>query len=320
MRHEPDATAVLVSIIILVKNGESYLRQLLEGLYCQRGIERAEVVIIDSGSADASLRIAADFHSVRLVEIPGAEFGHGKTRNFGARLARGEYLVFLPQDAVPMGEDWLENLLRPFETPGVAGAFARQVARADASPMEKFFLTRTYHEHPEVKSLRSGDEVSLARCFFSTVSGAMRASIWARHGFREDIIMSEDQAWASEVMRAGHAIAYAPSAKVLHSHSYGIADIFRRNFDSGYSVWQIFRGVTGIKMTAEVWNLAQELVFVARRGKLADVLRLFPYEMARYAGFWLGLRADRLPIGVNRVCSNLKYFWDQREKAKESPK
>jgi rhamnosyltransferase len=309
---------VLVSIIILVKNGERYLRQLLDGLYCQRGIDRAEVMIIDSGSSDGSLRIAADFHSVRLIEIPAAEFGHGKTRNLGARLARGEYLVFLPQDAAPMDEDWLENLLRPFETPGVEGVFARQVARADASPMEKFFLARTYHEHPEVRSLHIGEEASLARCFFSTVSGAMRASTWARHGFREDIIMSEDQAWACEVMRSGHAIAYAPGAKVLHSHNYGIFDIFRRNFDSGYSIWQIFRGVTGIKLTAAIGNLASELIFVARRGSFGDLLRVFPYELARHAGFWLGLRADHLPSGVNRACSNLKYFWDQSAKAKES--
>lgn len=320
MKNEPDARVVQASIIILVKNGESYLRLLLEGLYCQRGIDRAEVMIIDSGSSDASLRIAADFPAIRVVEISAAEFGHGRTRNLGARLARGEYLVFLPQDAAPIGTDWLENLLQPFEETEVVGVFGRQVARADASPMERFFLSQTYHERPEVKVLRRGEEISLARCFFSTVSGAMRASTWERHRFREDIIMSEDQAWASEVMRGGCAIAYVPSAKVLHSHQYGIADVFRRNFDSGYSVWQIFRGVTGIKLTAAIGNIARELIFVARQGSMTDLLRLLPYEMARHAGFWLGVRADRLPIGVNKACSNLKYFWDQRERAKGLPK
>ena len=219
-----------------------------------------------------------------------------------------------------MGTDWLANLLRPFDRLEVAGVFGRQVARADACPMESFFLSRTYHERPEIKVLSAGREVSLARCFFSTVSGAIRASAWARHAFREDIIMSEDQAWASEVMRGGHAIAYEPTARVLHSHRYGIADVFRRNFDSGYSVWQIFRGATGIRLSAALADLVREAAFVARRGSPVDWLMLLPYELARHAGFWLGLRADRLPVRWNRVCSNLKYFWDRREATRGLPK
>ena len=317
MKCEPDAKAVLASIIILTKNGEKYFRSLLEGLYCQAGIDQAEVIVIDSGSADETLSIAAGFPGIRLVKIAPAEFGHGRTRNLGARLAQGQYLVYLPQDATPVCTGWLANLLRPFDDARVAGVFGRQVARADASLMEKYFLSRTYHERPEAKLLAPGDEVSLARCFFSTVSGAIRASTWARHTFREDIIMSEDQAWAAEVMRAGHVIAYEPGARVLHSHSYGIADIFRRNFDSGYSIRQIFGGVTGISPTTAIVGLALEAVMVARRGSLIDRMMLLPYELARHAGFWLGLRADRLPMALRRACSNLKYFWEQQEPAGE---
>lgn len=316
MRSETDLESILASIVILTKNGEKYFRSLLDGLYCQKGIDRAEVIVIDSGSSDATLNIAVDFPGVRLFKIPPHEFGHGKTRNLAARLAGGKYLVYLPQDATPVGRDWLANLLQPFDNAAVAGVFGRQRARPDASPMEALFLSRTYHERPEIRALGEGDAVSLARCFFSTVSGAVRAATWARHPFREDVIMSEDQAWAVDVMRAGHSIAYQPSAQVLHSHHYGVADIFRRNFDSGYSVRQIFRGVTGIKLRAVLAGLASEVAFVARRGSVIDWLRLLPYEMARHAGFWLGLRANKLPVRLNRVCSDLKYFWDERARAK----
>lgn len=308
---------ILASIIILTKNGERYLRSLLEALYCQKGIERAEVIVIDSGSSDDTLAIVRAFPGVRLVEIPPGEFGHGKTRNLGARLARGEFLIYLPQDATPVGSDWLASLLHAFSDATVVGGYGRQVARADASAMESFFLSRTYHDQAELKVLGQGEGASLARCFFSTVSGAIRASAWKQHPFREDIIMSEDQAWASEVMRCGHAIAYAPGAEVLHSHQYSIASIFRRNFDSGYSIWQIFSGVTGITPWRALENLAGEVVFVAGRGSVIDWLRLVPYEIARHAGFWLGLRADRLPVGLNRLCSDLKYFWDRGSRTRE---
>lgn len=306
-----DENPIAVSIIILTKNGGKYLRSLLEGLYKQRGIGRAEVIIIDSGSSDDSLDVIAGFPDAILHQILPAEFGHGRTRNLGARLARGEYLVYLPQDATPANPDWLAKLLRPFDDARVVGVYGRQIARADASAMESYFLSRTYHDQAETKVLGREEDASLARCFFSTVSGAIRAATWKQHPFREDIIMSEDQAWASEVMRCGHAIAYAPGAEVLHSHQYSIASIFRRNFDSGYSIWQIFSGVTGIAPRRALANLAGEVAFAARRGSVIDWLRLVPYEMARHAGFWLGLRADRLPVGLSRLCSDLKYFWDR---------
>lgn len=304
---------ILASIIVLTKNGERYLRSLLEALYCQKGIERAEVIVIDSGSSDDTLAIVRAFPGVRLVEIPPGEFGHGKTRNLGARLARGEFLIYLPQDATPVGSDWLASLLHAFGDATVVGVYGRQVARADASPMESFFLARTYHARPEKRSLGKHDSVSLTRCFFSTVSGAVRASIWAEHSFREDIIMSEDQAWASDVMRTGHSVAYVPQAAVLHSHQYGVGDIFRRNFDSGYSIHQIFNGETGIGLSGTLRGLVEEGRFVVGRSGLPGLLGLVPYELARHFGFWLGLHGDRLPLALCKACSGLGYFWDRRK-------
>lgn len=320
MQSETAGTIPTVSIIILTKNGGKFLRSLLESLYNQNGISKAEVIVIDSGSSDDTLDIIAGFPAARLHTIPPAEFGHGKTRNLGAQLARGEFLVYLPQDATPIGSDWLTNLLRPFENHNVVGVFGKQVARDHASPMERFFLSRTYHDRAEIRLLGQREDASLARCFFSTVSGAVRAATLKQHPFREDIIMSEDQAWASEVMRCGQAIAYEPSAQVLHSHQYGISAIFTRNFDSGYSIWQIFRGRTEISSLTALANLADEAVFVAKHGSVVDWLRFVPYETARHLGFWLGLRARHLPLRVSRRCSNLKYFWNQIGSAGDASK
>lgn len=299
-----------VSIIILVKNGERYLRSLLDAIRGQRLAGQFEVLVIDSGSSDGSLRIVADYPDIRLYEIPPGEFGHGRTRNLGARLARGRYLVFIPQDATPLGDDWLEVLLRPFADPSVAGVYARQIPRDEASAMESFFLFDRYAPQAETRSLRAGEEATLERCFFSTVSGAVRAAVWKNHPFREDIIMSEDQAWASEVMKAGHSIAYEPGSCVLHSHQYGIPEVFRRNFDSGYSVRQIYDGRTGIPLRRALARLLREAAFVARTGRATDWLLFLPYEAARHLGFMLGLYAENLPLSMRRKFSSLRYFWE----------
>ena len=300
---------ILASIILLTKNGEKYIRSVLDGLHGQKEIGLAEVIVIDSGSTDRTLEILSAY-PVTLKRIPPEEFGHGRTRNLGARMARGKFLVYLPQDATPLGPDWLHTLLLPFEDPAIAGAYCRQVPRDEANAMEKFFLLNTYPARHEVKRIGKRDDISLKRCFFSTVGGAIRASLWKDHPFSENVIMSEDQAWAKEIMAAGHAIAYQPGAQLLHSHQYGIAGVFRRNFDSGFSIQQIFAGKTGISSIQILARLAHEAAFVLRSGRPADIL-LFPfYECARHLGFWMGMHADLLPARLRKACGNLDYFWD----------
>lgn len=305
---------ILASVVILAKNGAGTIRSLLDGLCRQALIASAEIIVIDSGSADDTLEIVAEY-PVALTRIPPEEFGHGRTRNLGARLARGTFLVYLPQDATPVGPDWLGALLRPFENPAVAGAYCRQIARSDASAMEKFFLRSAYPEQPEVRRLVQGEDPSLSACFFSSVGGAIRASLWLEHPFREDVIMSEDQAWSKEIMLAGHAIAYQPAAELLHSHQYGIADIFRRNFDSGFSIQQIFAGRTGISAAQGLSHLAGETAFVLRAGSVADILRFPFYELARHLGYWAGMHAEVLPVSLRKACGNLAYFWDRPPRA-----
>lgn len=301
---------ILVSIILLTKNGEKYIRSLLDGLYRQKNIECAEIIAIDSGSTDGTQGILSAY-PLTLMRIAPEEFGHGRTRNLGARIARGRFLLFLPQDATPVGTDWLETLLRPFDDAAVAGAYCRQMPRPDASAMEKFFLLNAYPARYESRTLAKGEDASLSRCFFSTVGGIIRASLWRDHPFREDVIMSEDQAWSKEIMLAGHAIVYQPAAEVLHSHQYGIAGIFRRNFDSGFSIQQIFAGKTGISMVETLSRLAHEAVFVLRSGRLGDIFRFPLYELARHLGFWMGMHAEILPIRLRKACGDLGYFWDR---------
>ena len=308
--HADPGRDILVSIIIPAKNGARRIRSLLDGLRCQSIFERAEVIVIDSGSTDNTLKIVSEY-PVTLTRIPPEEFGHGKTRNLGARLARGEFLLFLPQDATPVGSGWLDALLRPLEDAVVAGVYCRQLPRPDASAMEKWFLQSTYPKRPELRALGKPEDVSLSRCFFSTAGGVIRASLWKEHPFREDVIMSEDQAWSKEIMLAGHSIAYQPEAELLHSHQYGIIGIFRRNFDSGYSVQQIFAGKTGISPIQSLMRLAREAMFVLQTGHPVDILRFPLYECARHLGFWLGMHAESLPVGMRRACGNLGYFWDQ---------
>jgi glycosyltransferase involved in cell wall biosynthesis len=85
-----------VSVVIPVKNGAAYLREALQSAVAQ-GPDVAEIIVVDDGSIDGSLQIAAEFcDRVTVHRNPGA--GVSAARNEGARSASGEWLLFLDAD------------------------------------------------------------------------------------------------------------------------------------------------------------------------------------------------------------------------------
>ena len=102
---------VEVSIIILTKNARNQFRDVLKAIFSQNTKYKFEVIVVDSGSTDETLKIAKEFDT-KLFQIPPEEFGHGKTRNYGAKLAKGKFLIYLTQDAIPSETNWLDQLLK----------------------------------------------------------------------------------------------------------------------------------------------------------------------------------------------------------------
>jgi rhamnosyltransferase len=90
-----------VTVSVLSYNGERYFEALLMAVEAQVYPGDVEVLVVDSGSTDRTLDIVAAHPGVRLHAIPNAEFGHGRTGNLVAKLADGEYVIYLTHDGVP---------------------------------------------------------------------------------------------------------------------------------------------------------------------------------------------------------------------------
>lgn len=239
----PETQHPEVSLIILTKDGAAYLDGVLRQIFAQRCIISYEVTAIDSGSTDGTLDILGRY-PVMLHRIPPSEFGHGRTRNLGAKLARGKYLVFLTQDAEPANPDWLEAMVKNFRrSPEVAGVFGRQFPRPDCHPTEMRDLL-TYLD--EVKKTKRLDQMSVnasktedhsrAKLIqFSNANSAIRKEVLKQLPFNERIPMCEDQEWCQRALEAGWTIVYEPSATVLHSHNFSLRSLYQRNRDFGRS-------------------------------------------------------------------------------------
>lgn len=87
----------MISVTILVKNGQLHLEQVIQALK-----RFDEVLVVDTGSTDSSREIAKRFSNVRLVDEPF--IGFGPTHNVASTLAKHDWILSLDADEIASQE------------------------------------------------------------------------------------------------------------------------------------------------------------------------------------------------------------------------
>lgn len=305
------------SVVIPTRNGAATLPALLDALRAQRTAGSLEIVAVDSGSTDGTVELLqSKAHSV--VAISPQEFDHGQTRNLGVSRARGEFVVLLVQDALPVGDMFVESLAAPLVRDArVAGAFARQHARPDASALTRHYLENWVASRPEPRtsSLVNGraemDAMTpterMLFCTFDNVASCIRRSVWEQWPFKSTVI-AEDLAWSIDVLLAGHSIAFAPDAVVIHSHDRGALYEYRRTCVLHERLGELFGlrtipAVPALMRAIAVSSLSHARIEFRSPGQWARALSLaVAWPLGQYVG---GRRAatrtaspTRLPPGT----------------------
>lgn len=251
---------------------------------------------------------------VELHHISADEFDHGRVRDELIRSSEADYCLFMTQDAYPYDDKLIENMLSAMSQPceGQIGAcYGRQLAKPDCDILERY--SRNYN-YPAVSKLKSKDDLEtlgIKTFFCSNVCAMYDRSIYlAGNGFPERTIFNEDMIHARELINRGYYIAYASDARVFHSHSYSLMKQFHRNFDLAYSQAQFPEVFADVKSESEgikyvrcvLGSLFKKLYFVS-------CIKFCLQCVAKYAGFFLGKRADRLPKWlVLKLTDSPKYF------------
>ena len=110
-----------VSIIVPVYNEEKTITDCLESLKNQT-YKDSEIIIVDDGSSDKTLEIlkksGVEYYKQR-------HFGPGAARNFGAKYAKGEILVFVDAD-MTFDKDFIRKLIDPINKDKVIGTFSKE--------------------------------------------------------------------------------------------------------------------------------------------------------------------------------------------------
>jgi glycosyltransferase involved in cell wall biosynthesis len=234
-----------VSIVIPTKNAGAEFRKTLEAI--QRQTRTSEIVIVDSGSDDGTLKLAHQF-GAKIKSIPPQDFNHGETRNLGIREALGSLCVMLVQDAQPVGEDWLENLLIPLSDDRVVGVTGQQIPRPDSDLISRWqteYRLRFLGESPRIQELDSWDhfltlgiQERLRLASFDNVCSVVRREFWEECPFRP-VAFAEDLDWGVRAIAARRRLVYNPRASVIHSHNRPATYHLRRSYISERTVPKI---------------------------------------------------------------------------------
>ena len=119
------------SIIIRTLNEAAHLERLIQGINQQK-YRDWEIVLVDSGSNDGTVEIAQQ-HIENIVRIAPEDFTFGRSLNLGCRHAGGKYLVLVSAHTYPQDDDWLGNLVQPFDDRKIGMVYGRQIGRSHLS-------------------------------------------------------------------------------------------------------------------------------------------------------------------------------------------
>jgi GT2 family glycosyltransferase len=183
-------------------------------LRCLRSLEHAgvpldRVVVVDDGSAvpvDAGALRAASGLGARLevLRAPAPE-GVARGRNRIAARAKGEWLLFLDDDAALLPGDALRSAVRVLEGDPAVAAVAFAQADEEGAP------------YPPATQPSAATRPSRVPSFIGFAHLLRREALLAVGGFRELLeINGEERELSLRLLDAGFRIVYLPEARVAH--------------------------------------------------------------------------------------------------------
>ncbi|MDB5540763.1 MAG: glycosyltransferase [Devosia sp.] len=216
----------IVTVVIPCLNASEYVAAAVESCVGQ-SYSNLEIVLVDNGSTDGSLRICEelaaryDFVQVLVEDRKGACYA----RNGGLAISRGEFVVFLDADDL-LAEGAIDRLV---------GALERS---PDAIPLslsytfEKDPLARRIHFHPLLLWRRGGFRPKTRWLFDHTppVSCALyrRSDLISVGGFDERLLNRQDIDLFMRVLLRGGTPIYCGAPSLLYRNHPSTDRISRR--------------------------------------------------------------------------------------------
>lgn len=295
-------TRAKISIIIRTLNEGEHLQELIEAILGQRIFEPPEIVVVDSGSTDDTLRIAEQFNCT-VCHIEKSNFSFGRALNLGCAVARGELLVFVSGHCIPCNDNWLHELTSPLQEGGLKYSYGRQIGRATT----KFSETQIFEKY-----FPDNDVNQTAEIFVNNANAALLKSAWERFQFDEDLTGLEDMDLAKRLLAHGGETVYCRRACVFHIHSESWTQTRHRYEREAVALQQIMPEVHVSAFDATRYFIAGILNdFVAafsQRVFFGECVGIVKFRAAQFLGSYKGNHLHRAASRLRRE----RYFYPRQ--------
>ncbi len=243
------ASTTGVTFVVPVLNARRLLRSSIGSILAQRDGRPFEVIAIDDGSTDGSLRLLEAWQAAgQLTVLHGEGRGAAAAINAGIRAATHPIICQIDQDVI-LQRGWLSEVLRAFEDPDVAAAQGHYVTKPGAGFWARAMGRDLEHRYSRIRA-EHVDHVC-------TGNTAYRASALRQVGLLDEQLgYGYDNDLSYRLIARGYRLAFRRRAVSVHVWREGFSGYMRQQFGVGYGRLDVVarhpRRVTGDDVSGTV--------------------------------------------------------------------
>jgi glycosyltransferase involved in cell wall biosynthesis len=188
--------------VIPAFNEQEYITECLNSIIKNSlNQDRYEIIVVDNGSTDNTVKLVNSFKQVKLFSYPDVNVG--AVRNFGAKISKYPFLIFIDADCL-LPEIWLEkaeNIIGKNQIDAFGGGCK---LRDNPCWVEKYWLLEKNGEATLPKHL-IGASILIPKATFNFVGK-----------FNEEITSGEDTALSQKLTSNGFHVHLISILSVIH--------------------------------------------------------------------------------------------------------
>lgn len=247
----------LVSIVIPNYEHEDVLKTCIDSLYNVNTYKNFEIIIVENNSKKKSTfdyyeQVQAEHENVKVVTWKGTEFNFSAINNFGAKFAKGQYLLFLNNDTKVIAPEAIREMVGTCSrnNVGIVGAkLLYQDNTIQHAGVVIGFMGYARHIMNDIEGLKDPGYMMRAQvnCDYSAVTAACmmtKKSLFEElHGFDESFkVACNDIDYCLRVRERNCLVVFNSFAKFYHfeSKSRGYENSLEKvnRFNREVEIWQ----------------------------------------------------------------------------------
>ena len=290
------------SVIIRTHNEIRLVKKLMIALKKQN-YPNYEIIVVDSESNDGTVETVKEL-GAKVVHIKDEDFTFGYSLNVGCEAADGEILLFISGHCIPENENWIKELVKPYQDENVGMVYGMQ--RGDDTT--KFSESRIFKKY----FLKDDNSIHERSMFCNNANNSLRKDLWDEIYFDESFSGLEDLDMSIRINNIGYVTEYSPSAKIIHIHDENWKQVENRFKREAIAMKQMFpeRNMNRYEMINLILRrTAEDIYFNLKNGKM-QFKEIFLYRLHQYRGMYEGLKkVENSFIPPTRVYKE----WNKRE-------